>query len=278
MGKPRASETSQSSLHYDTNYANFETELYEEIRREAFGEDIGQSSWITADEQDKYLRWLQLAAGKSLLDVACGSGGPALRIAAIAGCAVTGVDNHEQAIATAKSRAAQRRLTERARFVLADAGSQLSFPDTSFDAITCIDAINHLNNRPAVIAEWVRLLKPGGRLLFTDPITITGPLSSDEIRVRSSIGFFLFVPPGYDETVIHQSGLQLVVKEDVTRNMAEIAERRGSARERRAAALRQIEGEKSYDAQQEFFRVASRIARERRLSRFLFVAEKPAQV
>ena len=35
--------------HYDANYGNFQTELYAEIRREAFGEDIGQSSWLTAD-------------------------------------------------------------------------------------------------------------------------------------------------------------------------------------------------------------------------------------
>ena len=65
--------------HYDANYGNFQTELYAEIRREAFGEDIGQSSWLTADEQDRFLRLLELSPGKRLLDVACGSGGPALR-------------------------------------------------------------------------------------------------------------------------------------------------------------------------------------------------------
>jgi len=58
--------------HYDANYGNFATALYEEIRREAFGEDIGQNSWLTADEQDEYLGWLGLTAGKALLDVACG--------------------------------------------------------------------------------------------------------------------------------------------------------------------------------------------------------------
>jgi hypothetical protein len=47
-------------------------------------------------------------------------------------------------------------------------------------------------------------VKPGGRLLFTDSITITVPLTADEIAVRSSIGFFLFVPPDYDERVISQ--------------------------------------------------------------------------
>ncbi len=263
-----------ASRHYDANYGNFQTDLYAQIRRDAFGEDIGQSSWLTANEQDKFLGWLNLSSGQTLLDIACGSGGPVLRIAERTGCAVVGVDVHKQAIATANSLAAQRGLTERARFEVADATAQLPFPDASFDAITCIDAINHLPNRPRVIADWTRLLKPGGRLLFTDPITVTGPLTNDEIAVRSSIGFFLFVPRDYDERVISQCGLRLLVCEDVTANMASIAERRGAARAAREPALREIEGDQTYEGQQEFFVIASRIAREGRLSRFVYVAEK----
>jgi SAM-dependent methyltransferase len=220
------------------------------------------------------LGWLNLSSGKTLLDVACGSGGPVLRIADTTGCSVVGVDVHEEAIATANSLAAQRGLTDRARFQVADATVQLPLPDASCDAIICIDAINHLPNRQRVLADWARLLKPGGRLLFTDPITVTGPLTNDEIAVRGSIGFFLFVPLGYDERVIEQSGLRLLIKEDVTRNMAEVAERRRTARAPRAADLREIEGDQVYEGQQEFFAVAALIAREGRLSRFLYVAEK----
>ncbi len=266
-----AAASNSLSAHYDANYRNFENDLYAEMRRDVFGEDVGQSGWMDTQEQDKYLGWLRLAPGKSLLDVACGTGGLALRIAALTGCSVTGVDAHKDAIAAATSAASQRGWADRAQFQLADASSRLPFPDASFDAITCIDAINHLPNRPALIAEWARLLKPGGRLLFTNPTTITGPLTGEELRVRSSIGFFLFVPAGYDEEVIKESGLRLLLKQDVTENMAEIAERRGKAREARSTALRQIEGDTTFEAQQDFFSVASRIARERRLSRFLYV-------
>jgi hypothetical protein len=72
----------------------------------------------------------------------------------------------------------------------------------------------------------MRLLKPGGRLLFTNPATVTGPLSSEEIAVRSSAGFFLFVPKDYDKDVIAQSGLRLLVCRDDTANMAAVAEKR----------------------------------------------------
>jgi cyclopropane fatty-acyl-phospholipid synthase-like methyltransferase len=260
--------------HYNSNYGNFQTELYAQIRLEAFGEDIGQNSWLTSDEQDKFMEWLELSPGKTLLDVACGAGGPALRIAAVTGCSVVGIDVHEQAVTTARSLAAQRGLAERAEFRSTDATGPLPFSDASFDAITCIDAINHFSDRPLVMAEWARLLKVGGRLLFTDPITLTGPLTNAEIAVRSSAGVYLFVPHGYDERVIAQCGLRLLVCEDLTANMAKVAEARHAARASRGAALREIEGDLAYDGQQEFLAVAARVALEGRLSRFAYVAKK----
>ena len=260
--------------HYNANYGNFQTDLYAQIRREAFGEDIGQNSWLTSNEQDRFLEWLDLSPGKRLLDVACGAGGPALRIAAATGCSVVGIDVHEQAVATASSLAAQRSFAERAEFLATDATGPLPFSDASFDAITCIDAINHFSDRPRVIAEWARLLKVGGRLLFTDPITLTGPLTNADVAVRSSAGVYLFVPHGYDECVIAQCGLRLLVCEDVTANMAKVAEARGAARASKSAALREIEGDQAYDAQQEFLGVAARVAREGRLSRFVYVSKR----
>jgi cyclopropane fatty-acyl-phospholipid synthase-like methyltransferase len=260
--------------HYDANYGNFQTELYAQIRHEAFGEDIGQNSWLTADEQDGFLEWLDLSPGKTLLDVACGAGGPALRIAAASGCSVVGIDVHEQAVKTASLLAAQRGLAERAEFRATDADRPLPFSRASFDAITCIDAINHFSDRPRVIAEWARMLKPGGRLLFTDPITVTGPLTNAEIAIRSSVGFYLLVPLDYDKGVIARCGLQLQVCNDVTANMAKVAEARHAARASRSTALREIEGDQAFDGQQEFLAVAAHVAREGRLSRFVYVSKK----
>jgi len=268
------SKSTSSSGHYNANYGNFQTELYANIRREAFGEDIGQNSWLTTDEQDRFLEWLDLSPGKILLDVACGAGGPALRIAVVTGCSVVGIDAHEDAIATAKSLATERRLADQAQFRAGDATGPLPFPDSNFDAITCIDAIHHFPERPLILAEWTRLLKPGGRLLFTDPITVTGPLTNAEAAVRSAAGFYLFVPPGYDKRLMAQCGLQLLVCEDVTANVAKVAEARRNARERRNVDLREIESCSAYERQQEFLAVAARVAKESRLSRFVYVSKK----
>ena len=53
-----------------------------------------------------------------------------------------------------------------------------------------------------------------------------------------------------------------------------VAEARRAARASRSAVLRGIEGNQTYDAQQELLAVASRVAREGRLSRFVCVSKK----
>ena len=193
--------------------------LYADIRAETYGEDIGQTSWTDAAELAMFSSWLQLDRGGDpvLLDVACGSGGPALRIARLTGCRVRGIDAHAAAVQAARDQAGQAGLGDRASFEQVDASRPLPFEDASFDAITCIDAILHLPGRPQVLAEWARVLKPGGRLLFTDPVIVSGAVTNEELAIRSSIGFFLFVPPGHDEALIAASGLELVTKKTAPR-------------------------------------------------------------
>ena len=274
MNVAATSNSKPSVNYYDANYGNFHSELYGEIRREAFGEDIGQSGWQTADEQDRFLPAMSLAEGKKLLDVCCGTGGPALRLAQKTGCLLTGIDVHEHGISAARALAVTRGMDKSAEFHLVNAAERLPFEDAEFDAITCIDAIIHLPDRPRVLSDWKRVLKTGGRMLFTDSTVITGPLTKEEIAVRSSIGYFEFVPPDYDRRVLEECALNILMFEDVTQNMADVAERLHRAREGKAVELRKIEGDNSYQGQQIFLDVTARIAREKRLSRSLYVAEK----
>jgi cyclopropane fatty-acyl-phospholipid synthase-like methyltransferase len=262
--------------HYRSAYGKFASQLYAEIRAEAFGEDIGQQSWLSADEQDRLIAWLDLQPDHRLLDVGCGSGGPTLRIAERTGCRVQGIDLAAAAIRAAHALVRKRGLTDRAAFAVADASGALDFAPQSFDAIVCIDAISHLPDRQAVLAEWSRLLKPGGSAVYTDPLVVTGPLSSREIAVRSFDTFLLFVPPGVNERAIASAGLSMVRLEDRTENMARFAARRLAAREARRKALVEIEGKEEVDRQRELFSVAAAVAAERRLSRLLFHARKPS--
>ena len=260
---------------YSLHYGQFADRVYAAIRREAFGADIGQQSWLPIEEHQRFIAQLDVDAQSRVLEVASGSGGPSLRLVEVTGCQLVGIEINELGVATANDLARSRGLADRAQFVQHDASTPLPFPGASFDAVLCIDAINHLADRPAVLTDWHRVLKPGGRLLFTDPITVTGPLSNREIAHRSSIGFFLFVPPGEDERLLRAAGFQVESVEDSTENMARVAGQWHAARERRAADLRQLEGEAGFADQQAFFAACEAMARERRLSRFVFLAHKP---
>jgi hypothetical protein len=74
--------------------------------------------------------------------------------------------------------------------------------------------------------------------------------------------------------VIAQSGLRLLLCEDVTANVAKVAEARRTVRASKAAILRELEGDRDYDSQQQFLAVAARLAEERRLCRFVYVSKK----
>jgi ubiquinone/menaquinone biosynthesis C-methylase UbiE len=261
--------------HYSTFYRDFAADIYADVRRAAFGDDIGQNSWLTRTELERFSAQLALGPGVRLLDVACGAGGPAMHLAGLTGCHVVGVDLYDEGVANGTRLAREAGLGEQARFVQADAGQPLPFDDGSFAAILCIDALNHLPGRPGVFADWARLLEPGGRILFTDPVTVTGAITSEEIAVRSSIGYFLFLPPGENERLLSAAGLSVIATEDTTESLAEVAQRRGTARAERADELRQLEGAEAFDGRQRFFDMVAKLARERRLSRFVHLAAKP---
>jgi len=264
--------TAERVAYYDAQYSQFATQLYADIRAAAFGEDIGQNGWLTADEHDMFIEWLALDSSARLLDVACGSGRTTLRIARVTGCTVNGIDIHPQGVAAATDAANDAGLADRATFQVVDASRSLPFEDHAFDAVICIDAINHLPDRRGTLREWKRVLRPGGRLVFTDPIIVTGPLTNEEMSVRSSIGFFLFVPAGYDEQALNDAGFDVTERADRTDNMARMAASWRAARAAREADLRRIEGDATFEGQQRFLEVASRLAAERRLSRFAFRA------
>jgi SAM-dependent methyltransferase len=260
--------------HYAAHYRDFTADVYGAVRREAFGEDVGQNSWLTVDELERFGAELDLRPSARLLDVACGSGGPALHLARLTHCDVVGVELYEDAVVNGTRAAREAGLEEHARFVQADAARQLPLDSGSFDAVLCIDAINHLPDRQGVLADSARLLRQGGRLLFTDPVVVTGALSADEIAIRASIGYFVFLPLGENERLLVDAGLQVLNVEDTTERLADVARRRHDARARHADELAVVEGDEAFEGRQRFFDVVAILAHERRLSRLVYTAAR----
>jgi len=258
---------------YNSTYGNFQEQVLAEIRRDAFGEDIGQNSWITTDEYDMFYSWLDLSPGDHVLEVASGSGGPALYLAKRFKCRITGVDINEEGIKTASQQALESGIPD-AKFQLANADLGLPFDDETFDAVMCMDSMNHFRDRRGYLREWQRVLKAGRRALFTDPVVLTGPVSNEELAARSNIGFFLFVPLDVTKRLIGEAGFKLIRCEDVTANIEKTSGRWHASRQRHREDLIRIEGEERFEGLQTFFSTVHTLTSERRLSRFVFLAEK----
>jgi SAM-dependent methyltransferase len=261
---------------YDNVYGDFASRAELAVRQETYGEDLGQSSWLTVSEWLYFADQLGITAETNVLEVGSGSGGPAVYLAEQRRCRITGVDVNEHGVRNAIALAEARGVSERTRFQAVDASGPLPFTNESFDAIVSNDAMCHIAGRAAVLRDWYRLLRPGGRALFTDAMVVTGLLSHAEIATRSSIGFYLFVPPGLNEVMLREAGFTILGVEDVTTNAAEVASRWHDARARHREPLVAREGEVNFDGLQRFLQCVHTLSVERRLSRYAYLVQKPA--
>jgi SAM-dependent methyltransferase len=261
---------------YDNIYGDYESHAEVAVRRDTYGEDIGQSSWMTATEWLGFADRLHVQPESHVLEVGSGSGGPAVHLAAARGCRVTGVDINPHGVRNAERLALTSDVAQRVTFRTVDASKPLPFPAETFDAVVSNDAMCHIPNRLEVLGDWRRVVRPRGRILFTDAMVVTGLVSHEELAVRSSVGFYLFVPPGENERIIVQAGFTLVSSEDMTGSAAAIAQRWLEARERHRLKLVEREGDANFAGLQRFLACAQRLSAERRLSRYCYLAEKGA--
>lgn len=112
---------------------------------------------------------LPATRGVSLLDLGCGRGGPAIRLAERHGFRVTGIDLVPYNVRRARAHAEGAT----ASFVVGDAAT-LPFRSGSMAAATSIDAVVYLPRKTVVFAEVARALGPGGVLVGSDLVAASG--------------------------------------------------------------------------------------------------------
>jgi SAM-dependent methyltransferase len=257
---------------YNTSYGKYDRPPYPAIRLETYGEDFGQTSWVTTAESAEIPRLLQLTSDALVLEVGCGSGRYAIHLAEEVGCEIVGVDINEEGIRNATRLASAAAHRPRVRFDVCDASRPLAFGTGEFDAVYSNDVLCHIPGRLALFRELHRVVRSGGTLLFSDALVVGGVVSHEEIATRSSIGYYLFSPPGENERLLREAGWTIEIARDTTRAACEISMRWHSARLQHETALIALEGEATFRGLQKFLACVHRLTDERRLLRQLYVA------
>jgi len=123
-----------------------------------------RQSELTAQYFDNFTA--EDVVGKDVLDFGCGSGDLSLIVAEAGARSVSGTDLESGRVALAIETTGATEYADRMHFVESTSPTQIPFPDASFDTILCFDVMEHVMEPEEVIAEWARVLKPGGQVLI----------------------------------------------------------------------------------------------------------------
>ena len=130
-------------------------------------DDIFTASRRTIDEMSKFAD--QIDESTRIIDLGGGFSGSARYLAQKFGCRVTVINLSEVENEYGRKRNKEQGLDHLIE-VVDGTFEDVPYPDHSFDIVWSQDAILHSGDREKTIAEAARLLKPGGHMVFTDPM------------------------------------------------------------------------------------------------------------
>jgi phosphoethanolamine N-methyltransferase len=193
--------------------------------------------------------------GREVLDLGCGIGGASLVLAGELGAArVLGVDVEPASLERAAALVDEADLADRVSLQLVAPGP-LPLPDAAFDAIFTKDVFCHVPDKPAVLAEAYRVLRPGGVLACGDWVKGRDgadggdrPTAFDDWNARLAQSGLVF---HFEPLAVYQAGLTAAGFTPVeVRDHSAWSERDGRRQlaqsEADAAALRKTLGEEGY--------------------------------
>jgi cyclopropane fatty-acyl-phospholipid synthase-like methyltransferase len=164
----------------------------------------------------------RLERGVQVLDVGCGTGAPACRLAAEHGARVTGITTSAVGVEEAKRRAASAGLDGQVAFEQRD-GMDNGFPDGSFDRVWALESSHLMRRRDRLVAECARVLRRGGRFVLCDivrrremPFTEVRRLHEPLTLLREVFGDARMESLGHYAQLATENGLEVERQTDLT--------------------------------------------------------------
>jgi len=261
---------------YDVHYRNNLNPHYKDIRNHVWGtQDIGLTSFLSTHQLDTFIQWLALKPGMVILDACCGNGAFTSYITQKSNSKSYGIDINKLSIEMANALHQQEKGS--LEFLKGDLKEKLPFPNSSLDALVCLESIIHFSvvNRVSIFKEWHRVLKPGAKLIVTDPCIITGGISDTELAHRSIFGGYFFLPPGLQENLLRQNGFLIIDCEDTTKdNAAVITHRWWHSRENQRQELKLTESEEELNQIQLFLWTCAQLYHDEKLTQYAYYCER----
>ncbi len=121
-----------------------------------------------------------------VLDVGCGVGGSAIRLAREYGCRVLGINVSPQQIGEARRNAKRHNVAHLVKFAVQDFHA-IDLQDEQFDVVWAVESLSHSADQYLALREWTRLLKPGGRIIGADYFRSRDRFSASTEALRQTV-------------------------------------------------------------------------------------------
>ena len=216
-------ETYSTAVHTARNYYNSEDAdtFYHTIWG---GEDIHVGLYQSANEEiaiasrrtvERMAEQSGVDSHSKVLDLGSGYGGSARYLADKYGCRVTCLNLSEVENERNREKTEAQGLADLID-VVDGSFERLPFEDNAFDVVWSQDAFLHSGDRIVVLEEALRVLRPGGTLIFTDPMAADGTPRDQLTPILQRLQLDTMATPAYYRDKLHRLGAKSVDFENLT--------------------------------------------------------------